>query len=193
MSYYTKKIEKIVAKTSNVGWRYHHAKNFEDALNLFADFLIDRLQELGSFEIEVAAGIRDITPELQNRLLSQIKHFFLEAKHTMANIVQEFATLLETYDVVTPINEEAYLTLQKVLKNREKEIFKEIQTIHGEVVELEIRATHTGLNHDSEYEKERPLLKALKKFNLEDLISMFKSGKIPQVFSLLDDNGDDLA
>lgn len=190
MGFYTKKIEKIVAKTSNVGWRYKHAKTFDQALNLFVDFLIDRLQELGSFEIEVAAGVRDVTPELQDRLLVQIRHFFLEAKHTMANIVQEFSTLLETYDIVIPLNEEAYLALQAVLKSSEKDILKEIKAVHAKVLELEHQANHTGLD----YKKETPLLSALKQFSLAELSAMFKSGTVPHVFSLLgDEHGDDLA
>lgn len=194
MGFYTKKIEKIVAKTSNVGWRYRHAKTFDQALNLFVDFIIDRLQDLGSFEIEVAAGVRDVTPELQDELLVQIRHFFLEAKHTMANIVQEFSALLETYDIVIPINEEAYLALQAVLKSREKDILKEIKAIHAKVLDLENRAKHTGLVHDADYKKEIPLLSALKQFSLAELSSMFKSGTVPHVFSLLgDENGDDLA
>lgn len=189
MGFYVKKIQKIISKKSyTIGWRYRHAKSFNDALSLFVDFVVDRLHELGDFPFEVSAGLRDITPEIKNKLHIQMLHFLLESKHTLANIVTEFATLLETYDITIPINEDAYFALQAILKKREQAILKEITAVHEKVINLEARALHTGLNQDASFKKELPILKALKTFSLEDLYLMFKTGKVPKVFSLIGDD-----
>lgn len=186
MSYYTKKIEKIIAKTSNVGWRYAHAKDFRSGCVLFVDFVLNRLHDLSAFSLEIAAdSLKDITPEIQDKLQVQIQHFFLEARHTMEHIIQEYATLLDTYKVVVPLNEDALLVLQEVLKDREQDIFKEIKGIHGKVLELERRAAHTKLSEDATYKQGTPILEGLKQFGLKDLVKMFKTVEIPKVFSLL--------
>ena len=182
---YLEKIQKIIGNTTdNKGWRYRHAKNFEQALDIFVEFTIAQLHALNKLPI-AAETVLDINPDIQDKLLISIQHFILKLKQTLEYLVQEFATLLDMYKIVIPLNEEGYLALKVVFKNHEQEIVTEIDKMHNNVLNLKRRAKHTQLFTTMAYKKLLPILNESLKFDLKSLDLMFKTGDIPKIFTMV--------
>lgn len=185
---YIEKIQKIIGDVAdNKGWRYRHAKNFEHALELFADFVLLKLHALNEESISIVATetVLDITPDIQDKLLVTIRHFILKLKQTLEYLVQEFATLLDMYKVAIPLNDAGYKSLKIVLKKHEQKIETEINKIHNSVFTLKQRAKYTQLFTTMAYKKLIPILNEILKFDLKSLDLMFQTGNIPKIFTMV--------